>query len=203
MPRFSLFAALAFCTAFWPSIALAAVECKDLRQFIKDETAGADKYVDMFTFRKDRHGDSVLMFVKDSVEKGRLPKRWLFLHREAENGTDFCVKGRGEEIGHRDDDAASATAANFGPPGSGFPLCATSTPSARAADLLQDWAVRETGNGIVLTTASPDTSGFQFVINNDHDWIIIEDQNAPSQTSCYFDRGTDVLMRFNITVLNP
>jgi hypothetical protein len=202
MPRFSLFAPLAFCVALVLSTTPAAAECKDLRQFIKDETAGTDKYVDMFTFRRDHRGDSVLMFVKDSVERGLLPKRWLFLHRGAENGTDFCVKGRGEEIGHRDSDAASATAANFGPPGSGFPRCATSTASARATDLLQDWAVREMGNGIVLTTASPETSGFQFVINNDHDWIIIEDQNEPPKTSCYFDRGTDVFMRFNITVLN-
>ena len=45
--------------------------------------------------------------------------------------------------------------------------------------------------------------GFQFVIGDDQNWIIIEDESGRPQTSCYFDRGTDVFMRFNITVLNP
>ena len=127
MPRFILLAPLWVCVVFRLSAAPAAAECKDLKQFIRDETAGAEKYVDMFTFRRDHRGDSVLMFVKDSVEKGRLPKRWLFLHRDAETTTEFCVAGRGEEIGHNEQTQASAAAANFGPPGSGFPRCATST----------------------------------------------------------------------------
>jgi len=135
--------------------------------------------------------------------KGLLPKRWLFLHREAEKGTDFCVVGRGEEIGHREDGETSAAARIFGPPGSGFPHCATSTEKFEGADVLRDWAVKEMGKSIVLTTASPNTSGFQFVISNTQDWIIIEDRNERPQTSCFFDRGTDVFMRFNITVINP
>jgi hypothetical protein len=98
MSRFPLIAPFGFCALLSLSIAPAAAECKDLKQFLKDETAGADKYVDMFTFRRDRRGDSVLMFVKDSVERGRLPKRWLFLHREGENATDFCVAGRGARL---------------------------------------------------------------------------------------------------------
>jgi len=203
MSGFPLFAPLGLCGALLLSTAPAAAECKDLKQFLKDETAGAEKYVDMFTFRRDHRGDSVLMFVKDSVAKGRLPKRWLFLHRDAEATTEFCVTGRGEEIGHREESQMSAAAANFGPPGSGFPRCATSTAKFQGADVLRDWAVREMGNSIVLTTASPDTSGFQFVISDDQNWIIIEDRNEHPQTSCYFDRGTDVFMRFNITVLNP
>ena len=203
MPRFILMAPLWVCVVFRLSAAPAAAECKDLKQFIRDETAGAEKYVDMFTFRRDHRGDSVLMLVKDSVEKGRLPKRWLFLHRDAETTTEFCVAGRGEEIGHNEQTQANAAAANFGPPGSGFPRCATSTAKARATDLLHDWAVRETSKSIVLTTASRDTPGFQFVIGDDQNWIIIEDESGRPQTSCYFDRGTDVFMRFNITVLNP
>jgi hypothetical protein len=203
MSRFPLIAPFGFCALLSLSIAPAAAECKDLRQFLKDETAGADKYVDMFTFRRDRRGDSVLMFVKDSVERGRLPKRWLFLHREGENATDFCVAGRGAEIGHREDSQTEAAVANFGPPGSGLPKCATSTARLQGADILRVWALREMGKSIVLTTASPDTSGFQFVISDEQNWIIIEDQNEHPKTSCYFDRGTDVFMRFNITVLNP
>ena len=203
MPRIILLAPLWVCAVFWPSAAPAAAECKDMKQVLRDETAGAEKYVDMFTFRRDHRGDSVLMFVKDSVEKGRLPKRWLFLHREAETTTRFCVAGRGEEIGHNEESRTSDAAANFGPPGSGLPRCATSTAKTRAADLLHDWAVRETGKSIVLATASPVTPGFQFVIGDDRNWIIIEDENERPQKSCYFDRGTDVFMRFNITVLNP
>ena len=111
MPRFILMAPLWVCVVFRLSAAPAAAECKDLKQFIRDETAGAEKYVDMFTFRRDHRGDSVLMLVKDSVEKGRLPKRWLFLHRDAETTTEFCVAGRGEEIGHNEQTQANAAAA--------------------------------------------------------------------------------------------
>jgi len=203
MPGFRISLALGLCVAVWLSNAAAGAECKTLKQFIKDQTAGAEKYVDTFTFRKNHRGDSVLMFVKESMEKGRLPKRWLFLHRGGENATDFCVAGRGEEIGHREDVHDNAWAPNFGPPGSGLPGCATSTADEDAADLLRGWANRELGKSIILTTASSTTSGFQFVIGEDQNWIIIEDQNGHPKQSCYFDRGTDMFMRFNNTVLSP
>ena len=39
------------------------------------------------------------------------------------------------------------------------------------------------------------------MISDDQDWIIIEDRKDNPQTSCFFDRGADVFMRFNITVV--
>jgi len=97
----------------------------------------------------------------------------------------------------------SAAPPNFGPPGSGLPKCANSTERHQGAGVLRDWAVSELGKGIVLTTASPDTSGFQFVISDDQNWINAEDQNEHPNMSCYIDRGTDAFMQFNIAVLNP
>ena len=187
--------------AVWFGAAPAQAECKDLKQFIKDETAGAEKYVDTFSFRRNHKADSVLMLVKDSVEKGRLPKRWLFLHRV--EGADYCVAGRGEEFGQHEDRHENASANNFGPPGSGFPKCATSGAGLDAPAQLRNWANRELGSSIILYSASPDTSGFQFVIGDDQNWIIIEDQNETPRISCFYDRGTDVFMRFNNTVLQP
>ena len=177
------------------SDAAAAAECKDLKQFIRDETAGAEKYVDTFSFSRDHRPDSVLMLVKATMEKGHLPRRWLFLHRDDLNSTDLCVQGRGEEFGRHDDRHENASAPNFGPPGSGFPRCAASS------DALRDWANRELGDSILVYAASKDTPGFQFVIGDDRDWIIIE--YSGNQQSCYFDRGADVLTRFNITVIQP
>ena len=60
-----------------------------------------------------------------------------------------------------------------------------------------------TGTSIILYTVAEKTSGFQFVISDDQDWIIIEDRKDNPQTSCFFDRGADVFMRFNITVVQP
>ena len=196
--RFPFCLAAALC--LWA--APAGAECKDLKQFIKDETAGPDKYVDTFSFRRDHKADSVLMLVKDDVAKGRLPKRWLFLHRAPGSGTDYCVMGRGEEFGQHDDTPENVTANNFGPPGSGPPKCATSSAGVDAPTLLRAWANRELGHDIVLYTSGPETPGYQFVIADNQDWIIIEDQNERPRQSCYFDRGSDVFMRFNITVLN-
>jgi hypothetical protein len=179
----------------------AQAECKDLKQFIKDETAGAEKYVDTFSFRRDHRADSVLMLVKATVEKGRLPKRWLFLHRDDPASTDLCVLGRGEEFGQHDSMPENASAANFGPPGSGYPRCAQSTADTEASDAMRDWANRDLGDSVILYTAGKTMPGFQFVIGPNQDWIIIEDQTA--RQSCYFDRGTDVFMRFNITIVHP
>src|SRR5271155_2527338 len=102
MPKFRILASIVFFAAIGFSLGSAKAECGDLKQFIRDETAGPDKYVDTFSFRKNHRADSVLMLVKDSVQKGRLPKRWLFLHRDPTD-TDYCVLSRGEEFGQHDD----------------------------------------------------------------------------------------------------
>jgi hypothetical protein len=202
MPKFRISAWTAFCVAILLSVASAHAECGDLRQFIKDETAGPDKYVDTFSFRRNHRADSVLMLVKETVEKGRLPKRWLFLHR-GEKDTDYCVLSRGVEFGQHDDMHENAFAAQFGPPGSGFKPCATSDADNSASLKLRAWANRDLGSGIILYTVAEKTSGFQFLISDSQDWIIIEDRKDDPQTSCFFDRGTDVFMRFNITVVQP
>ena len=93
MPRLRITTSMVFCVAMGLSLASAHAQCGDLKQFIKDETAGPDKFVDRFSFRRNHRADSVLMLVKDSVQKGRLPKRWLFLHR-TEKDTDYCVASR-------------------------------------------------------------------------------------------------------------
>ena len=63
--------------------------------------------------------------------------------------------------------------------------------------------IANSGRSIILYTVAATTSGFQFVISDDQDWIIIEDRKDNPQTSCFFDRGADVFMRFNITVVQP
>jgi hypothetical protein len=203
MPKLRIPALLVFCVTMGLSRAPAhAAECGDLKQFIKDETAGPDKFVDTFSFRRNHRADSVLMLVKDSVQKGRLPKRWLFLHR-GEKDTDYCVSSRGEEFGQHEDVHDNAFVAQFGPSGSGLERCATSDADTPASLKLRAWANRELGSSIILYTVAEKTSGFQFIISDDQDWIIIEDKKDDPQTSCYFDRGTDVFMRFNITVVQP
>ena len=82
--RHILFAALFACLP-----AAARAECKELRDFIKQETSGPDKYVDTLGFLHDQHTDSILMLVKTTVEKGRLPQRWLFLHRDNPDTKDY------------------------------------------------------------------------------------------------------------------
>ena len=76
-----------------------------------------------------------------------------------------------------------------------------STPTCdaprRAARLRQP---RRSATAISCSTPGLDaTPGFQFAIGNDHDWIIIETMPT-NPDSCFFDRGTDVLMHFNNTI---
>jgi hypothetical protein len=198
MPGF-LGYAVCLAIAIWLTPMTARAECKSLQLYIKDETAGEEKYVDTFSFRRNHRADSVLMLVKDSVEKGRLPKRWLFLRRDKPTSSDLCVAGRGEVFGHYDDTHEDAPNSAYGPPGSSAPECATTTETFNAADDMRAWANHELGDSIILYTTSRTSSGYQFVINKDRDWIIIEDKGgALPKQSCVLDRGTDVMMRFNL-----
>ena len=181
--------------------ARAAEECKGLRDFERDEGAGKRKYVDSFQFRKNRRGDSVLLLFKDTIERGLPPKQWLFLHRPKSDMTDYCVVGRGEGFGQHDDKPEETYAGEFGAEGSGHPRCATSTATMDARDALRASANRALGEGVIaLYTEGLTGPGFQFVIGTEHDWVIIQDNADHPRTSCFFDSGTDVLMRFNNTV---
>ena len=204
MPGLRFLAAATLAAGGLLAAAPAHADCKDVREFIKSETAGPDKFVDTFNFRKNHRGDTVLMLVKDTIEKGHLPKRWLLLSRAAQTGaTEFCVVSRGVEFGQHEDKAERQFSDRFGEAGSLYPQCASDTPDVPAETLLRAWANRELPQAINLYVASPDGPGFQFVIGPDHDWIIIENNNGDPKTSCVYDRGTDVMMRFNNTTNPP
>ncbi len=191
-----LWLALAF--VFAPTLARA--ECGALRDFIKQETAGPEKYVDTFSFRHDHRADSVLMLVKTTTERGRLPQRWLFLHRDDPTSAAYCLVSRGVAFGQHEDMPENASGENFGPPGSGLPRCARDSREFTAQEQLRFWANRELGSSSILYTASPDGPGFQFLIADNQDWIIVEDDR---DQSCLYDRGPDVMLRFNTTLINP
>jgi hypothetical protein len=179
--------------------ARASQECKGLRDFERDEGAASKrKYVDSFQFRKNRRGDSVLLLFKDTIERGIAPKQWLFLHRPSSDRTDYCVAGRGEGFGQHDDSPQDTYFEDYGAEGSGHRRCATSTANLDAGAALRASANRALGDGvIVLYTEGLTGPGFQFAIGPDHDWVIIQDDADLPRTSCFFDSGTDVLMRFN------
>ena len=179
---------------FAPHAARADTECKQQRDFERDEGKGLRKYVDIFSFRKDRRGDSVLMLFKDGIERGVPPKQWLFLHKPSADAAAFCVMGRGEGFGQHDDHPETQYHADFG---EGHARCATSTAALKAPEALRAYANRTLGDDIVLYAEGVSGSGFQFAIGPEHDWIIIEDKVG---SSCVFDSGTDVLMRYNVTV---
>jgi hypothetical protein len=189
---------LAFALAFAPTLAHA--ECMELHDFIKQETAGPDKYVDTFSFRRDHRADNVLMLVKNTTERGRLPDRWLFLHRNDPRSAAYCVVSRGVTFGQHRDMPENSSGDNFGAPGSGLPRCSTGGKEFTAQEQLRYWANRELGSSSILYTASPDGPGFQFLISDDQDWIIIEDDH---DQSCFYDRGTDLMLRFNTTLIRP
>jgi hypothetical protein len=175
---------------------LAHAECHELVDFVKQETTGDDKYVDTFAFRRDHRADSVLMLVKHSTEKGHLPTRWLFLHRDDPNSQAYCVVSRGITFGQHQDMPENASGNEFGDAGSGFPRCATDNKDFTAQEQLRYWANRDLGSSIILYAASTEGPGFQFVFTEDQDWIIVEDEK---NKSCFYDRGTDLMLRFNTT----
>lgn len=188
----------ALALVFMPTLARA--ECMEIRDFIKQETAGPDKYVDAFYFRHDHRADSVLMLVKNTTERGHLPQRWLFVHRDDAKSQSYCLISRGAVFGQHQDMPENASADNFGPPGSGLPRCATASKEFTAPELLRYWANRELGSSSILYTVSDDGPGFQFLMTDDQDWIIIEDDK---DQSCFYDRGGDMMLRFNTTLMQP
>ncbi|HXT09766.1 MAG TPA: hypothetical protein VN715_22905 [Roseiarcus sp.] len=189
---------LAIALALAPTLAHA--ECMPLHDFIKQETAGPDKYVDTFSFRRDHRADNVLMLLKNTTQRGHLPERWLFLHRNDPQSAAYCVVSRGVTFGQHQDMPENASGDNFGAPGSGLPRCSAGGKAFTAEEQLRDWANRELGSSSILYTASPDGPGFQFLIADNQDWIIIEDDR---DQSCFYARGTDLMLRFNTTLINP
>ncbi len=178
--------------------AVAHSECLSLGDFVKQETVGDDKYVDTFSFRRDHRADSVLMLVKHTTEKGHLPTRWLFLHRDDPKATTYCVVSRGVTFGQHQDMPENASGNEFGPPGSGLPQCAANNKDFTAQEQLRYWANRDLGASVILYAASTDGPGFQFLFTEDQDWIIVEDEKTQS---CLYDRGTDLMLRFNTTAV--
>ncbi|MGO9741776.1 MAG: hypothetical protein ACLPN5_09760 [Roseiarcus sp.] len=183
--------------------AAADPECKSLEDFIETEAAGQAKYYDAFTFRKDRRGDNVLLLFKDTTDRGTPPLRWLFLNRPSPDMTDYCVKARGDEFGYFSDKPQLLYAATFGLPGSGQPQCAISTPRAPAPDVMRAYVNRTLGDDVVFRAATAEGEDYQFAINNDQDWIIVHDNADTPRTSCLYDQGNDVFMRFNRTIPAP
>ena len=190
---------LCFAALFALAPALAHAECGALRDFIKQETAGDDKFVDTFSFRREHRADSVLMLVKHTAERGHLPDRWLFLHR-VDPSADYCLVNRGVTFGRHEDPSENASGSAFGPPGSGLPRCASPSADFTAEEQLRYWASRELGSSSILYVASPDGPGFQFVIADDQNWIIVENDG---DQSCFYDRGTDLVLHFNTTLIYP
>src|SRR5277367_2825126 len=58
MPRLRITTSMVFSVAMGLSLASAHAQCGDLKQFIRDETAGPDKFVDTFSFRRNHRADS-------------------------------------------------------------------------------------------------------------------------------------------------
>jgi len=52
MPRLRITTSMVFCVGMGLSLASAHAQCGDLKQF-RDETAGPDKFVDTFSFRRN------------------------------------------------------------------------------------------------------------------------------------------------------
>ena len=177
---------------------LARAECLTLGDFVKQETIGDDKYVDTFAFRRDHRADSVLMLIKHTTEKGHLPTHWLFLHRDDPTVLTYCVVNRGITFGQHQNMPENASGNEFGPPGSGLPKCATTNKDFTAQEQLRYWANRDLGDSIILYAASTDGPGFQILFTEDQDWIIVEDEK---DQSCLYDRGTDLMLRFNTTAI--
>ena len=195
-------AAFALLVAVAP--AYAASECKDLREFTRDEAAAVGaKYVDSFTFRRDLRGDNVLLLFKDTIEQGTPPKHWLFLNRPSPDAGGFCAMGRGETFTYHDDKPEKLYAGDYGLPGSQRPQCATSSPGISAPDVLRAYANRTLGEDMVFDASAPGAGGFQFAIAQDQNWIIIRDNADVPETSCLYDQGPDVFMRFNNTIPAP
>lgn len=200
--------AFAFALLLVGCAAAAADECKELANFEHDEAAaiGGAKYYDTFMFRKDQRGDNVLLLFKDSTERGKPPKHWLYVRRPQPDVTGYCLvaRGSGETFTYHDDKPEKLYAADFGFPGSQHPRCAASRPGVPAPAVLRGWANRTLGeDDAVFDVHTPDQGGYQFAIAQDQNWIIIRDNADDPETSCLYDLGPDVFMRFDRRVPAP
>jgi hypothetical protein len=184
-----------------------AATCGDPVDLIRQETSGTDKYFSAFTFQTNDHGDNILVLIKNEPREGVKPSRWFFMTREAKDAFNFCIVGLGGEFGLLADTHDNASKEEYGMPGSGRPRCssfASNNSGALPGSIaVRWWANRELGHSTIFYGESPSTSGFQFLISDDHYWIIIEDKNDDPKTSCYYARGDNVQYLFDRHVNAP
>lgn len=171
-----------------------------MRDWIKQETAGADKaekYADVFYFRRQHKADHVLVLFKRTIERGHVPSRWVFLQHDEDRESDkYCLVTRGVTFGYYPDAPNNELTDDFG----GAEHCAVGDGEFSASEKLRYWANRTLGKSSVLYVTPPQGPGYQFVIANSEDWVIIQDE---AEKSCLYDRGTDVRLRFNLTAASP
>ena len=149
------------------------------------------------SFRQDHRGDSVLMLVKNTTERGRPPQRWLFLHRD-DRGRGLFLRdeprrGFRPARGH----AGERVRRQFRRRARAAALRDRSRGSS-GAGALRYWANRELGDDSMLYTASPDGPGFQFSSPTIRTGS--SSRTRSTTESCFYDRGTDVMLRFNTTI---
>ena len=144
-----------------------------------------DKYVDTFSFRRNHRADSVLMLVKNTIEKGQLPNAGCSCIATTRSRPRYCVvEPRRRPSASIEDMPENASGDNFGPPGSGLPRCATRQQGLHRRR--SSCATGPTANSDRAASSIPPrrtASGFQFLITDDQDWIIIEDDKRPDPAS--------------------
>ena len=84
-------------------------------------------------------------------------------------------------------------------PGSGQPRCSTFNDPLGSVSVRM-WANRELGESAILYTTSNDGNNYDYLINNEHNWIITETKRKDGNSSCYFNRGQNVIVRYDLTI---
>ena len=190
----------AICVVLAQAVPAKAGVCPDLYELIEKLAVEPTKYFDTFTFQKEGRGDSILLLLKKGPGSGQKVQGWLFLNRVEKDTNNFCVKGEGDGFGLLADTHDNASEKRFGMPGSGYARCATFNKILPPSMVVRMWANRELGQSTIFYGESKSTSGFDFLISKDNHWIIIEDEKKEgSQASCYFERGSGILIHQDLT----
>ena len=178
-----------------------AETCVDLFDFMKTTASSSQGYIDSWTFQKEGRGDNILLLFKDKNggAKGTV-KHWAFLTRRQKDTTNFCILGEGESFGFLMDMHTNSSEKRFGLPGSNQPRCSSFNETLPGSLAVRMWANRELGESTILYTESKSTSGFQFLIASDDNWIIIENKKNDEKTACYYERGNRVLIKQDLVI---
>jgi hypothetical protein len=132
-------------------------------------------------------------------EKSGLFAPWRLLERQPQS-SNYCLIAAGNRIEALLSFEYAGPRKKYGIPGSGHQRCSDGHDVMDAIDV-RLWANKELGESFTLHLNSEiGDKNFTYLMSNDRHWILLDQSKKTISEVCYYARGEEVTIRYNISM---